>query len=45
MAKHTIWLTMIYKKLRRRLKIEHREPYKHGGWTQVLRNGKQFLLN
>jgi hypothetical protein len=36
---------MIYKTLDRNLKIEQHEPHKNRGWTQVLRQGKQFLLH
>jgi hypothetical protein len=35
----------IYITLHRKLKIEHHEPTKHRGRTQVLRKGNQFLFH
>ena len=31
--------------LHRKLKIEQHEPHKNTGWTQVIQNGKYFLLH
>jgi hypothetical protein len=37
--------TTVHKTLYRKLKIDQREPQWKSGWIQLLRNGKQFLLN
>jgi len=38
-------LTIIYKALHRKLKVEQHKPHQYQGKTQVLRKGKQFLFH
>ena len=38
-------LTIIYKALHRKLKLEQHKPHQYQGKTQVLRKGKQFLFH
>jgi len=44
-GKGTKGQTTIYKTLHRKLEIEQHEHHKKRGWTQVFRNGKQFLFH